>query len=216
MCKSRRHQHEKELGSLSAIKSNDSSKVEQGRLAIPSVFPYLKSSASVPLDIDDSVLNIGLTWESNRKSDTHDERSTTLDIFTTLLEIDNTQFYSLQVDDANNQIYHLNLHNKIIDASKHLTNFNQTANLIERLDIIISVDTAVAHLAGALNKRCLTLIPYNPNWRWLLYGKNTPWYEALELFRVGKDQHYQSLIDKAIYPIIKKEAMGKEMATRHK
>ena len=73
-----------------------------------------------------------------------------------------------------------------MDLGTDFTNFSDTAAAILELDLIISVDTAVAHLAGALGKEIWTLLPYMPDWRWLLDRENTPWYPTTRLFRQNK------------------------------
>ena len=74
----------------------------------------------------------------------------------------------------------------IIDLSNHLVNFASTANFIEQLDLVITVDTAVGHLAGALGKPVWVLLPFSPDWRWLLEREDSPWYPTMRLFRQDK------------------------------
>lgn len=72
--------------------------------------------------------------------------------------------------------------------------FNDTATIIASLDLIISVDTAVAHLAGALGKPVWTLLPKPPDWRWLLHRADTPWYPSMRLFRQTTAGDWQSVV----------------------
>jgi ADP-heptose:LPS heptosyltransferase len=71
----------------------------------------------------------------------------------------------------------------VIDWTNELTDFEQTGALIYNLDLVISVDTAPVHLAGALNKAAWVLLPWMPDWRWLMSGDTTPWYPTMRLFR---------------------------------
>jgi ADP-heptose:LPS heptosyltransferase len=71
----------------------------------------------------------------------------------------------------------------ISDWSPHLTDFSETAGLIANLDLIVTVDTAVAHLAGAMGKPVWMLVTTAPDWRWLLNRSDTPWYPTMRLFR---------------------------------
>ena len=69
------------------------------------------------------------------------------------------------------------------NAARELNDFADTAGLIENLDLVISVDTSVAHLAGALGKPVWVLLPFAPDWRWLLERSDSPWYAGARLFR---------------------------------
>jgi ADP-heptose:LPS heptosyltransferase len=71
----------------------------------------------------------------------------------------------------------------VIDLSDNITDFADTAAIIENLDLIISVDTSVAHLAGAMGKNGWILLCYNSDWRWLLKRRDSPWYKTTKLFR---------------------------------
>src|SRR4029077_16037085 len=71
----------------------------------------------------------------------------------------------------------------VTDLSSELTDFAQTAGALANLDLVISVDTAVAHLAGAMGKRIFILLSFVPDWRWLLEREDSPWYPTARLFR---------------------------------
>ena len=82
----------------------------------------------------------------------------------------------------------------IIDVSNDLENFSQTAAAMMHLDLIITVDTSVAHLAGALGRPVWTMIPYDPDWRWLLGRGDTPWYPTMKLFRQERFGDWNSVV----------------------
>ena len=71
----------------------------------------------------------------------------------------------------------------MVDFTTELHDFADTAAFIANLDLVIGVDTAVVHLAGALGRKVWTLLPYSPDWRWLLNRDDSPWYPTMRLFR---------------------------------
>jgi len=82
----------------------------------------------------------------------------------------------------------------ILDYSGELSDFAETAALVEQLDLVISVDTAVAHLAGALNKPVWLLNRWDTDWRWLLQRDDCPWYPSLRQFRQPGPGDWESAI----------------------
>jgi ADP-heptose:LPS heptosyltransferase len=97
-----------------------------------------------------------------------------------LFNIDNVQFYSFQVTDTfkGNEKYP-----QMINLAKGFKNFDDTAKAMKSLDLIISVDTSVAHLAGALGVKTFLMLPYTSDWRWFEDTKTTPWYDSVEIFK---------------------------------
>jgi ADP-heptose:LPS heptosyltransferase len=83
----------------------------------------------------------------------------------------------------------------IVDLTDHCTDFLETAALISCLDIVITVDTSVAHLAGTLGRSTWILLPHVPDWRWLLNRDDSPWYPTARLFRQNESRNYSHVID---------------------
>ena len=83
---------------------------------------------------------------------------------------------------------------KLFDLSEELHDFAETAALMANLDLIVSVDTAVAHLAGALGNPVWTLLPYTPDWRWMLNRDDSPWYPSMRLFRQSSEGDWEGVI----------------------
>jgi ADP-heptose:LPS heptosyltransferase len=83
-----------------------------------------------------------------------------------------------------------------INLAPDLHSFGDTAAVIDQLDLVISVDTAVLHLAGALGKPAWALIPFAPDWRWLLNREDSPWYPTLRLFRQTKPGQWPDVIER--------------------
>ena len=77
-----------------------------------------------------------------------------------------------------------------------MRNFADTASILEQLDLLVSVDTSVVHLSGALGTPAWALIPYSPDWRWLHGRDDTPWYDSVRLFRQTKPGDWPEVLDR--------------------
>ncbi len=128
---------------------------------------------------------IGLAWSGNADFANDRNRSIPLATFANL-QSDRAQFISLQRDIRPTDQTALESHQEIRHFGNQLRDFSDTAALIENMDLVISVDTAVAHLAGALGKPVWIVLPVNSDWRWLLDREDTPWYPSARLFRQSR------------------------------
>jgi ADP-heptose:LPS heptosyltransferase len=81
-----------------------------------------------------------------------------------------------------------------VDPSADLRDFSDTAALISALDLVITVDTSVAHLAGALGKPCWVMLPFAPDFRWMMDRKDSPWYPSMRLFRQQSPQDWDGVV----------------------
>jgi tetratricopeptide (TPR) repeat protein len=124
---------------------------------------------------------IGLCWAGRPEPDPR--RSARLHNLGPLTQLDGAVFFSLQLDNGAEQSATPPPGMRLIDLTNDIHDFEDTAALITQLDLVISVDTSVAHLAGALGKPVFTLLPYSPDWRWLLGRQDCPWYPSMRLFR---------------------------------
>ncbi len=154
---------------------------------IPNAVPYLKAPAEelsrwkvrIP---SDGRLNVGLVWAgSPHPNESGDSRTRGLDIFGPLGRVPGVRFFSLQKGAESGIARPPEL--ELTDFTDELSDFAATAALIENLDLVISVDTSVAHLAGALGKPVWVLIPHSADFRWLLERTDSPWYPTMRLFR---------------------------------
>ena len=155
---------------------------------IPSQEPYLTADKSLSRIWQNRIkkgnaLDVGIVWAGNPSHKGDRRRSVSLSRFTPLKKIKEVNLYSLQkdahelwTDTAPETIF-------TFDFGKEISDFADTAAIIENLDLIISVDTSVAHLAGALGKETWVLLPFSPDWRWLTNRDDSPWYPTLRLFR---------------------------------
>jgi tetratricopeptide (TPR) repeat protein len=147
---------------------------------IPAAVPYLTSVVDRPLPATLG-LKIGLVWGGDPNHLHDKERSCPLAQFQPVLQVPGVSFYSLQKGAHAAELAEAGL--EIIDLGDRLQDFADTAGAIAQLDLIISVDTAVAHLAGALGKPVWILLNTYADWRWLLGRSDSPWYPTARLFR---------------------------------
>lgn len=150
---------------------------------------------------------VGLVWSGNPGHERDRERSIGLRTVVSLLDgvgADVT-FVSLQKDVRAEDAALLKERVDILDYGNALEDFSDTAALISQLDLVISVDTSVAHLAGALGKPMWILLTYFPDWRWLLGRDDSPWYPTARLFRQDKSRTWDGVIARvrqALWPAI--------------
>jgi tetratricopeptide (TPR) repeat protein len=135
---------------------------------------------------------IGLAWSGNRGHANDHNRSLPLGALEPLLALD-AAFVSLQVDYRAGDMALLALHG-VRDFSGEIASFTDTAGLIDQLDLVISVDTAVAHLAGALAKPLWLLLPYTADYRWHLDGADTAWYPTATLVRQDARRRWEPVV----------------------
>ena len=140
-------------------------------------------------------LRVGLVWSGNPQHGNDHNRSIPLRMLLPILDTDAT-FVSLQKDPRPEDRAVLQRRNDIVDLTAELTDFVETAALINCLDLVISVDTSVAHLAAALGRPTWILLPYAPDYRWLLDRDDSPWYPTARLFRQDKTRKYASVLDR--------------------
>jgi tetratricopeptide (TPR) repeat protein len=127
--------------------------------------------------------SIGIVWQGNPAHKNDAYRSLPLARFEAVLGMKAGSFYSLQVGDGVRQIAALGWQDRIEDMSSHLVTFADTADIMSKLDLVISVDTSVAHLAGGLGVPVWVLLPTIADWRWGREGEETCWYRSMRLFR---------------------------------
>jgi len=165
---------------------------------IPVNIPYLLIADHIvsPIVIQSKVLNIGIVWAGSSAHQNDKNRSINLSFFSAITNIQNTQFYSLQVTDRRTDLYQDDFASQIIDVGKHLGDYAETATIINQLDLIITVDTSVAHLAGAMGKPVWVLLPFAPDWRWLLDRNDSPWYPSMRLFRQQERGNWTPVFNK--------------------
>lgn len=152
---------------------------------LPKQMPYLKATPDKSLEIkkEKGKINIGICWSASITGESYEGKVFDLKLFEPLMNNPKINLYSLQVGDGSEDIKKYGYEKQIIDLTSKLTNFSKTASLIDQLDLVISSDTAVAHLTGALNKPVWIPLQKIPDWRWTNKGETTKWYPSSKLFR---------------------------------
>ena len=123
---------------------------------------------------------IGLAWSGSREHKNDRKRSIPLKMLEPLLDLD-AELISLQIDYRESDLPLMD--GRILDLRDGIRSFVDTAAIMEQLDLVISVDTSVAHLAGAMGRPLWLLLPYTPDYRWRLDAAETPWYPTARLWR---------------------------------
>jgi len=157
--------------------------------------PFAEGYLNVnPANIDNEKLKVGLCWEAGSAGIRGMiNRTIHVKSFEPLFNMTNIQLYSFQVLDSfnGNEKYS----DKMIILSKDFKNFTDTAQALKSMDIVVSVDTCVAHLAGALGVPTCLLLPYTTDWRWFDCTKETPWYKSVQIFKQNNSISWEEAIN---------------------
>ena len=165
---------------------------------IPADLPYLYTNEDKKQHWQEklgnkTVTRIGLVWSGSTTHNNDHNRSLLLQQLSSLLELP-VEFHSLQKEVRTVDIKTLTEFPSIHQHQDDLQDFSDTAALVDAMDIIISVDTSVAHLAGAMGKKVFVLLPYAPDYRWMLDRPDSPWYPSATLFRQPALDDWESVI----------------------
>lgn len=169
--------------------------------------PYIK-----PNKIADGIKNgtyknkfkIGICWGGNPQHPRDKQRSCPLSMFRRIYHMDGVKLFSLQKDTRprvwpGEESVDLSSHCsdlKIVDLSLHMNDWDDTAGLVAAMDLILTVDTSMLHLAGAMGVPTIALIPFLPDWRWGLDSEDTIWYESVKLFRQRRPGDWEEVFER--------------------
>jgi tetratricopeptide (TPR) repeat protein len=157
---------------------------------VPHDVPYLRGDANRRTywrDVlsrelpPDARRRVGIVWGGNKKPDPR--RSASLALFAPLAAVPSVALVSLQMGEPAEELKRAPAGLKLFDAGREIKDFADSAALLENLDLLITIDSAPAHLAGALDVRTWTLLPRVMDWRWLRGRDDSPWYPTMRLFR---------------------------------
>lgn len=163
---------------------------------IPYATGYIDSENA---KIEKAKFKLGLCWEAGSVGiRTMINRSINIKLFEPILNLEHVQTYSFQVQDSmnGNEKYP-----QMINLAKDFKNFSDTARALKSMDLVITVDTCIAHLSGALGIKTYLILPKASDWRWFDDTKTTPWYNSIEIHKYSNEQTWNELIKKIINDI---------------
>lgn len=168
--------------------------------AVPGDIPYLHSlperRALWRQRMPKAGFTVGIVWKGSTLHVMDEQRSlSSIRQLAPLWNVPNVSFVSLQKGQAEDEARSPPVGQPLMDLGALIKDFGDTAAIIDQLDLVISVDTSIVHVAGALGKPCWVLLPcYATDWRWMLERTDSPWYPSLRLFRQGHSGSWDSTI----------------------
>jgi hypothetical protein len=151
---------------------------------LPDQVPYLmppKDGLTIQKHKD--LLRVGIVWAGKPSHKNDKNRSAGLKAFTPIFDVPGIEVISLQMGEARVEMQDTGIGTLMRDVTGNVKDFADTASLLRHVDLIITVDTSIAHLAGALARPVWVLLPFAPDWRWLQQRDDSPWYPSMTLFR---------------------------------
>jgi Flp pilus assembly protein TadD len=183
--------------------------------SIPSKIPYVHPdpvlAAAWAKRLAGNSLRIGLVWGGSPAFPHERWRSIPLELLAPMTAIEGATFYSLQMGPSASQVRQLGPRVHIVDLQDEQEDFADTAAIVANLGLVISIDTSVAHLAGAMGKPVWVLLHKSPDWRWLLDREDSPWYPTARLFRQSKLGDWQDVVARVeaeLRELVAKNAVG--------
>jgi tetratricopeptide (TPR) repeat protein len=175
---------------------------------IPSQAPYLASPPG--RELPGGPQRIGLVWAGNPAHNEDAQRSLPLAELAPILKLPGRSFFSLQLSMPQRDRSVLGAYPNLVDLGRGFHDFLDTAAAVAQLDLVIAVDTAVAHLAGALGKPVWLLLAHSPDWRWFSRcGDGSPWYPTMRLFRQAQRNEWAPVIQR-----VAEALRGTDVATK--
>ena len=173
--------------------------------------PYLHGPWPRVYTAAGSNLKVGFSWAGS-VDHAHDIwRSTHLEDWRPLFDLPGIDWYSLQVGERTIDLIDCGF--PITDLSSKIGSYAHTAGIIEQMDLTISVDTSLVHLAGAMGHPCWMLTPRCPDWRWMLGREDSPWYPSLRLFRQTEDLKWSDVVERIKTELCKFSPSANSVAT---
>ena len=178
---------------------------------IPRESPYLTANPHAPVWLGRPMhgqLHVGIVWAGNPKNLVDHRRSLSLSVLSPLFDVEGVSFCSLQRGVAYEEARAC----PFIASLPESADFAETAAAVSHLDLVITIDSAVAHLAGALGKPVWILLPSLSDWRWLTVQEHTPWYPSATLFRQDSQGEWSGVVQRVVAKL-ESEVLAKRIAS---
>ena len=179
---------------------------------IPAKVPYLtvpkEKIAQWRSRLGESGFKIGVAWAGSPGFVDDRDRSIQLKNILSVFSVCGARYFSIQKDLREGDREILNAHPQIVQLGNEIKDFQDTAAIMMSLDLIISSDTSIVNLAGALARPVWVLLSFNPDWRWLLDRNDSPWYPTARLFRQTKTGQWETVVGEVC------AQLGKDLVSR--
>ena len=179
---------------------------------VPRDVPYIDGAALARRNANPALVlpasshpRVGIAWAGSAAHRDDAYRSCLLREFLPVLRAQGIAFYSVQKGERHRDLAHLPPEIAVQDLEPELGDFGDLAVIIQQLDLVISVDTSVVHLAGALGKPVWTLLSHRADWRWMLEGETTPWYPTMRLFRQSRLGDWADVMDRVARALTRRQ-----------
>lgn len=139
---------------------------------------------------------VAICWAGGKDNPRDPVRSIKLQDFESLLSVPGCEFHVVQKERDPSDTVRLQSHPDVIDQGDALEDFEATAAILEHMDVVVTVDTAVAHLAAAMGKPTWILLDSVPDWRWMVEREDSPWYASVKLFRQQVAGDWRAVMEK--------------------
>jgi len=164
---------------------------------IPNDVPYLRNKLESFLKVPDpqpGTMKVGLVWVSDHSA-SYRRKVFDIKMLARLFKNKSCTFYGIQFGSKGNEIKRYEKADNVVNLCRYLGDFAHTAAIVEQMDLVISIDTYVVHLAGAMNIPAWVLLPFSPDWRWQLCRSDSRWYPSLRLFRQPEPGDWHGVIN---------------------
>ena len=164
---------------------------------IPAATPYLVNPLSDHYEVpalERTTLKVGIVWASDHGA-SYRRKVCPIAEIANLFDMKHIAFYGLQFGEDARELDAYTASENVHSLANDLGGFDHTAAIIEQMDVVLSIDTYIVHLAGAMNIPAWIMLPYTPDWRWFLDRSDTPWYPGSRLFRQQAPGDWASVID---------------------
>ncbi|MDX2145649.1 MAG: tetratricopeptide repeat-containing glycosyltransferase family protein [Rhodospirillaceae bacterium] len=176
---------------------------------IPGEVPYLSVTPATRVGLPPSPgLKVGLVWRGNPRHENDRFRSIPLAVLEPILRVPGVTFYSLQVEQELPEIRALPTGVTVHELGPLVAGFSSTAAVVKALDLVITVDTAMAHLSGALGQKTWVMLGRGNDWRWLHLRSDSPWYPTVRLFRQGPPRDWGPVVKPIAHELQKLASSG--------